>query len=193
MVAAAAASRRRRHAQGASGVSSGFDCRLSLGQVRDGQRINLVASEEDCAAIAARLGLPAIERLEAHAVLERDGDTVHASGRLRAALTQSCVASGEPVPARIDEPFALHFMPEPGARPDEEVELGADELDVVFHDGAAIELGAAVADTLALALDPFPRGPNADSALKAAGVLSEEQAGPFAALAKLKGDTPDAT
>jgi hypothetical protein len=30
------------------------------------------------------------------------------------------------------------------------------------------------------------RGPNADAALKAAGMLSEAQAGPFAALAKLK-------
>ena len=29
------------------------------------------------------------------------------------------------------------------------------------------------------------------AALKAAGVLSEEQAGPFAALAKLKGGKPD--
>jgi hypothetical protein len=34
---------------------------------------------------------------------------------------------------------------------------------------------------------PYPRSPNAEEALKAAGVLSEEQAGPFAALAKLTG------
>ena len=62
---------------------------------------------------------------------------------------------------------------------------------MVFHDGAGIELGTAIADTLMLSLDPYPRGPNADEALKAAGVLSEEQAGPFAALAKLKGEKPD--
>jgi hypothetical protein len=40
---------------------------------------------------------------------------------------------------------------------------------------------------LSLALDPYPRGPRADEALKSAGVLSEAEAGPFAALAKLKG------
>ena len=44
---------------------------------------------------------------------------------------------------------------------------------------------------MALGLDPFPRGPNAAAALKAAGVLSEEEAkpaGPFAGLkAKLDG------
>jgi uncharacterized metal-binding protein YceD (DUF177 family) len=111
---------------------------------------------------------------------------VRAAGRIKAALEQSCIASGEPVRAHVDEPFQLRFLPAPESRPDEEIELGAEELDVVFHDGAAIELGAALADTLALALDPFPRGPNADAALNAAGVLSEEQAGPFAALAKLK-------
>jgi len=56
----------------------------------------------------------------------------------------------------------------------------------VFHDGAAIDLGGAIADTLALALDPYPRSAAAETALREAGVLSEEEAGPFAALAQLK-------
>jgi hypothetical protein len=47
-------------------------------------------------------------------------------------------------------------------------------------------LGSAVADTLALSIDPFPRSASAEAALREAKVLSEEQAGPFAALAKLK-------
>ena len=173
-------------------MSGDFACRLSLDRIRDGERIDLVADAEECAAIAKRLDLISINRLEAHAVLERDGKEVRATGRIKAALEQSCIATGEPVSARIDEPFDLNFLPEPKGRPDDEVELGADEMDVVFHDGAAIELGPAIADTLALVLDPYPRGPNADAALKAAGVLSEEQAGPFAALAKLKGQKPDA-
>lgn len=164
-----------------------FSHRLPLDRIRDGERVDLVAGDDECAAIARRLGLVSLDRLEAHAALACDGEQVRARGRIKAALAQSCVVSGEPVPARIDEPFELVFLPEPKGQPDEEVELGADELDVVFHDGAGIELGAAIADTLALALDPYPRGPEADAALKAAGVLSEEQAGPFAALAKLKG------
>lgn len=171
-------------------MNSDFACRLPFDRIRDGDRVDLVADAEECAAIARRLDLIAIDRLEAHAVLTRDGKQVRATGRIKAALEQSCIATGEPVPARIDEPFDLTFLPEPKGRPDEEVELGSEDLDVVFHDGAAIELGPAVADTLALVLDPYPRGPNADAALKAAGVLSEEQAGPFAALAKLKGQKP---
>jgi len=172
-------------------MSKDFAHRLPLDRIRHGERIDLSADADECAEICKRLGLVSLDRLEVHAVLERDGSQVRATGRIRAALVQSCVASGDPVPAAIDEPFELLFLPEPQGRPDEEVELGENELDVAFHDGAAIDLGTAVADTLALALDPFPRGPNADAALKAAGVLSEEQAGPFAALAALKSEKPD--
>jgi uncharacterized metal-binding protein YceD (DUF177 family) len=81
------------------------------------------------------------------------------------------------------------FLPGPtdgGA--DEEIELGPEDCDVVFFDGAAIDLGTAIADTLALSIDPYPRSAAADAALKEAGVLTEEQAGPFAALAALKKD-----
>jgi hypothetical protein len=60
------------------------------------------------------------------------------------------------------------------------------DCDVVFHDGSAIDLGGAIADTLALSIDPYPRSAGAESALKEAGVLGEAEAGPFAALAKLK-------
>ena len=102
-------------------------------------------------------------------------------------MTQSCVASGEPIEAAIDTPFELVFRPEPEpGRPDEEVELSESEMDVVFYDGAAVDLGEAVAETLALSLDPYPRAPGAEAALKAAGVMSEEEAGPFGALAGLR-------
>jgi uncharacterized metal-binding protein YceD (DUF177 family) len=160
---------------------------LPLDRIRDGDRLDLVADGSECAAIADRLGLLSLDRLEAHAVLSRDGEKVRATGRLKATLEQSCVATGEPVPAHIDEPFELLFLPEPrGGSADEEVELGQADLDTMFHDGAAIDLGGAIADSLALALDPYPRSPSADTALKEAGVLSEEEAGPFAALAALK-------
>ena len=164
-----------------------FAHRMPLDQIRDGDRLDLVADVDECAAIADRLGLPSLDRLEAHAVLSRDGEKVRVAGRLKAALKQSCVATGEPVPAHVDEPFELLFLPEPRAgSADEEIELEVADLDTMFHDGAAIDLGGAIADSLALALDPYPRSPNADTALKEAGVLNEEEAGPFAALAALK-------
>nr|MBA2771279.1 DUF177 domain-containing protein [Sphingomonas sp.] len=81
----------------------------------------------------------------------------------------------------------ITFLPAPveGA-PDEEIELGPEDCDTVFYDAQAIDLGEAIADTLALAMQPYPRSPDAEDRLKQAGVLSEAEASPFAALAKLK-------
>jgi uncharacterized metal-binding protein YceD (DUF177 family) len=150
-----------------------------------------VADEVERAAVAKRLDLTKLDRLEAHVRLERAGDIIRATGRLVASLDQSCVVTNEPVAAHIDEPFTLNFVPVPQAqRADEEVELGERDLDVVFHDGSAIDLGSALADTLALSLNPYPRSAGADAALKEAGVLTEEQASPFAVLAKLRKDEP---
>jgi uncharacterized metal-binding protein YceD (DUF177 family) len=166
-----------------------FARQLRLDQLRDGERLDLIADEAERRAIAKRLDLASLDRLEAHVCLERTGDAVRAKGRLLASLDQSCVVTGEPVAAHVDEAFALMFIPEPPvAKPDEEVELGHGDLDVVFHDGASIDLGGALADTLALSLDPYPRSAGADAALREAGVLSEEQASPFAVLAKLRKD-----
>lgn len=166
---------------------SDFAHRLPLDQIRDGDRLDIVADDAERTAVADRLGLLNLDRFEAHAVLSRDGQRVRANGRLKAALGQSCVATGEVVPAHIDEPFDLLFVPEPKSRSaDDEIELGEDELDTTFHDGSAIDLGGAIADTLALSLDPYPRSAGADAALKEAGVLAEEEASPFAALAALK-------
>jgi hypothetical protein len=67
----------------------------------------------------------------------------------------------------------------------DEIELDADSLDTIPYEGGAIDLGEAAAETMALALDPFPRGPNAAAVLREAGVISEEEAKPLGALAGL--------
>ena len=151
------------------------------------RRMDIEADEKERAALARRFGIVEIAKLSAEAELTRKGVEVVATGRMRAAVTQSCVASGEPVPAEIDEAFTLLFRPAPPpAGPDEEVELSEGELDVVFFEDGSIDLGEAVAETLSLALDPYPRSPGAEEALRAAGVKSEEEAGPFGALAGLR-------
>ncbi len=186
--------RSRLAAAGGAVVSrDGFGHRVALDRIGRGERIDLVAGESERAAIADRLGLLSLQRLEAHATLDRDGGTIRARGRLRSSLEQSCVATGEPVAEHVDEPFEVLFLPEPKeGEADEEIELAAEDCDIVFYDGAAIDLGTAIADTLALSIDPWPRSAGAESALRDAGVLSEAEAGPFAALAKLKKDSsPD--
>jgi uncharacterized metal-binding protein YceD (DUF177 family) len=174
-------------------MTDGFAHCLRLDQIRDGERLDLTADEAERGAITKRLRLANLDRLDAHVTLSRTGEIVRASGRLQASLDQNCVVTSDPVPAHVDEPFDLVFMPEPASSgPDDEIELGESDCDVVFYDGAAIDLGTAIADTLALCLDPYPRSAGADAALKEAGVLTEAEASPFAALAQLKkgGDQP---
>lgn len=168
-------------------MSANFAHVLKLDQIGQGMRVDLAADEKECGDIARRLGLVSLDRLEAHAVLSREGEKVHVEGRVLASLGQSCVVTGEPVSSAIDEPFSVDFLPEPKAgRPDEEVELGPADCDIMFHDGATVDLGAAVVDSLALALDPYPRSAGAEASLREAGVMSEEEAGPFAALGVLR-------
>jgi uncharacterized metal-binding protein YceD (DUF177 family) len=155
------------------------------------RHLSIGADERERAALAKRFGLVEIAALSADAELTRHGDAVRASGTLRAEVVQSCVATGDPVPERIEEAFAVEFRPHPaGGAPDEELELSEGELDVVFYDGAAVDLGEAVAETVSLALNPYPRSANAEAALRDAGVKKEEEAkapGAFAGLKDLLG------
>src|SRR3546814_12887337 len=75
----------------------------------------------------------------------------------------------------------------PVTEAEEEVEIDSADCDILPLEGDRADLGEAAVQTLSLALDPFPRHPDADRILVEKGVLSEEQAGPFAALAKLRG------
>jgi len=147
--------------------------------------VSLAASTEQRAALARRFGLVKIDRLEAEIRLEDDGEAVKAEGRIHAAVVQSCAVSGEDLAVTIDEPLALRFVPEAEAT-EEEIELEESELDEVPFDGQALDLGEAVAQSLALAIDPYAVGPEAERVRKEAGLLGEAATGPFAALAALK-------
>jgi uncharacterized metal-binding protein YceD (DUF177 family) len=147
---------------------------------------HFVADTDERAALAKRFGLLGLDRLEADVVLTRDGAAYLAEGWLRGEAVQACVASGVPVPAAIEENFRIRFISEAGLGAEAEVELDAHDCDTLFHDGRMIDLGEAVAQSFALALDPFPRSADADAVLKAAGVKDESEAGPFGALAALK-------
>ncbi len=159
---------------------------LRVDTIGDGREVTLAADERERAALARRFGLVAVARLEARFRLEREGENVLATGRVAAAVTQACSLSGEPIAARVDEPVRLRFV-EDDAREEDEAELSQDDLDTLPIEAGAIDLGEAAAETMALALDPFPRAPGAAEALRGAGVLGEDRTGAFAALAVLKG------
>jgi uncharacterized metal-binding protein YceD (DUF177 family) len=148
--------------------------------------VKLVASDEQRAALARRFDLLSLDALSANVSVRHENEGIMVEGRLEAELIQACVASGAPVPAKLSERFTIRFIPDPEHAPDVEIELEADDCDTIFHDGRVVDLGEAVAQTLGLAIDPYPRSAAANTALKKAGVKDEHEAGPFAALAALR-------
>lgn len=148
--------------------------------------VRVEADPDERRKLAGRFGLRSLDRLEADYTLRRDASGILAKGTMRADVVQSCIATGEPVPARIVEPFDIRFLPEADGDLTDEVELDDGDLDTMFYTGAAIDLGEATAETLSLALDPYPRARGAEAALREAGVKTEDEAKPTGALAGLK-------
>src|SRR3546814_19856283 len=77
----------------------------------------------------------------------------------------------------------------PVTEAEEEVEIDSADCDILPLEGDRADLGEAAVQTLSLALDPFPRHPDADRILVEKGVPREEQAGPFSARAQLRGQS----
>lgn len=151
--------------------------------------VEVVADADERSALARRFHLVSIDQLTAALGVAVEGQVILINGTLNADAVQNCVATGEPVSAHVTTPIALKLVPAADlevAEAEAEIELSGDDLDVVEYDGAAIDLGEIVAQSLALALDPWPRHPDADAILRAAGVKSEEEAGAFGALAALR-------
>ena len=146
----------------------------------------LAASADECAGLARRFGLSEVNGLTGTVSCAADGPTVRVTGRLRAQIVQICAISGEDFPVRIDEPVALVFVPASTAPASEEIiELNSAELDEIEMDGTQFDLGEALAQGLALAVDPYAEGPGAEEARRKAGVMDPSDTGPFAELKKL--------
>lgn len=154
--------------------------------------VALAANEAECAGLAERFGLVAVHSLTASLSLEAKGQDVSATGPMRARIVQSCAISGDDLPAEIAEDIAIRFVPSAAleaSEEDEEVELTAEDLDVIGYEGTSFDIGEAVAESLALAIDPFAVGPNADEVRREKGLIEEGEAdGPLAdALRRLRG------
>jgi len=141
------------------------------------------AEAHERAALARRFGLVAIEAFAAEVILLAEGRAVVVRGRIAAEVVQSCAVSGEDLAVSLTEPVELRFVPASRAAvPAEEIELTAAELDEIELTGTRLELGEALAQTLALAIDPYAAGPHAEAARRQAGLLAESRSGPLAAL-----------
>ncbi|MDE2302074.1 MAG: DUF177 domain-containing protein [Sphingomonadales bacterium] len=145
--------------------------------------LHLAATAAECAALARRFDLVAIEALSALVDLVEDGAMIRATGRMTADVIQSCAVSAEDLRVHIEAPLALRFLrdtPMGGT----EIELSAEDCDDIGFSGTAFDLGEAVAQSLELAIDRFAVGPGA--ARVRAGLADPRATGPFAPLAALR-------
>jgi uncharacterized metal-binding protein YceD (DUF177 family) len=151
--------------------------------------LEITPSAEECAAIAQRFGWLSVENCTAQLAFAVKGKEVTITGEVRARVTQPCVATGEPVAEGITAPLTLQLVPAEtleAAEDASEVELDSGELDILGYEDGRFDLGDIIAETLALAVNPWPRSQGAGAFLKDKGVLSEDEAGAFGALASLR-------
>lgn len=161
-----------------------FSRRFPLDSIGSTPRsVSIDATADERAAIASRFGLAALETLKATATLTASARGIEIAGRLTANIGQSCVVTGDAVAAYVDEKFTLRFVdPDVLASGTEEIELSDSDCDLIEIEGGAVDLGEAVAQTLGLALDPFPRCAAEQAREDERKWVAGEEAGPFAGL-----------
>lgn len=140
----------------------------------------VTATPEECAALALRLGIPALCGFSCRFRLRRgDAGRIAAEAELRAQMVRECVVSLDDFETEQIEAFRVAFVPA-GAETDDADPESDDEIG---YTGAAVDLGEAAAEQLALSLDPYPHKPGASLPPEAREPLES----PFAALARPRG------
>ncbi|MDD2704357.1 MAG: YceD family protein [Acidocella sp.] len=149
------------------------------------QHHKVVADERALKALAVRFGLPGIAHLSGEFRLWHErGGTIAATLVMQARVTQICVVTLEPFDEEILEEGELRFVPAKTLPEGDEgeKELSPESLegpDEIPYTDDSIDLGAALAEQLALALPPYPRRPGAEMPDEAA----DNSASPFSVLA----------
>jgi len=148
------------------------------------------ADERERRALARRFGLVSLDGLKATVRMKRmSGGAVRVRGDLEADVVQSCVVTLEPVASHIAESFSVTFAAEPEADLSAEVDLSPEVEDLPEPlAGGALDIGEAVAQHLAVSLDPYPRAPGVtfEAANYPSQAAKGKEQGPFAALASLR-------
>jgi uncharacterized metal-binding protein YceD (DUF177 family) len=156
--------------------------------------------EADPAARASMADVAGLrEVLSASASLDvtpQSGGRVHVTGHVRARIGQTCVVTLDPIENEIDEPIDLVFAPPEQIPQLSDLVDDAAESDAEIPDppepivNGVVDLGRLATDALFLAVDPYPRRPDAvfEPLIEAADPMDH----PFAALKALQVDAKPA-
>ncbi len=145
---------------------------LAIASVGDeGVDVTVIADAGERAALARIDGLRSLDNLVGRFRVSREGPRgLRATGTVEASVSQTCVVTLEPFGSGIVMPVDVRFVPEDhvrtlaARRSQAEAANGdaANEEDLpdAIVNGT-IDLGALTAEFLALAIDPYPRKPDA--------------------------------
>ena len=163
-----------------------------------GREVRFEADEATRQRLAKRFDIVEISRLVGTAQVRpyrKDGLTLEC--RFEADLAQNCVVTLEPVSEHVSEEFRQRYLPEkaieraarevPGSEREIAIDIEAEDAPEPME-GGGIDIGEAVAERLALAMDPYPRKPDAsfETQPEEEDDAPEEKPNPFAVLEKLK-------
>ncbi|WP_375451755.1 DUF177 domain-containing protein [uncultured Devosia sp.] len=155
-----------------------------------GRELDVAPDAEALVAIADILKVTAVSSFRAKLTAVKLRGGIRVQGRLNAQIVQPSVVTFEPVIQDIDEPVDRLFVqgsdrphnPTLGA----EIFVDLEDEDFPDHvEGNEVDLSALLMETLALAIDPYPR--LADESLAALGIESaDKDDGPFSGLKAFK-------
>ena len=153
---------------------------------------SIEATSAEMANIVGLLDLVALDGLKLDYRLRRGAKgRIHLKGRLEAHVVQTCVVTLEPIESNIDIPLEVEFWPAPlleelESEPEDPGQSGRLDWPEAIADGT-IDLGPVIYESLATALDPYPKraGASLEWSQEAEGA-EDVKSGPFAALNKLK-------
>jgi len=166
--------------------------KIRVADIEENVDKTIVLTDAENATIKGLLELLELESLSfGYRLSSGSGGTVHLSGRLKADTIQTCVVILEPIPTAIDMALDVEFWPaamieDLGKRAEDPSQSGVEDWPEPITAGV-IDLGPIVYETLATALDPYPKKTGASFQWSQAEPEAEApESGPFAALKQLK-------
>lgn len=173
-----------------TGEAALIERQVKVDDIEDGEEGLIEATPSERRAIAKMLDLIALERLAlTYRLRPEGGGRVGLTGTLAARMTQTCVVSLEPVEAALEVPVEFEFWPPAMIAA---LDREAEDKDHALRDwpepiiDGKIDLGTVIYESLATALEPYPRRKGARLEWQAGPESAGRPEGPFAALARLK-------
>lgn len=146
--------------------------------------VKFVASDKELKSLATRFDFLDVLSLTAELTICKSApDCWYVTGKLRGLVVQACSSTGVPLREIVDFMIEERYVRSVGNQEEVEVYVGAAEP----LENETINIGELLAQSLAIAVSPWPRAPEAPETYTSGEELPDH---PFAGLAALKRQPP---